>query len=106
VPWECLAEMLAIAVSDRGEDSVLQSVACDLGSSLVSLGLNLDAWQEVSTEGSIRSAIAAAAKRKKWFKNIEMGRELARVVAQALPEIGESATFCTLSEIERWAYDT
>lgn len=107
LPWDSLQSFLETAIDERGENSVLSSVSHHLGHNVVSLGASLDTWISDSvTEDQIRTAIGRAAKSKgsAWFKDLNTGERLARIVAAALPQIPESELAKGLDSVEGWAY--
>jgi hypothetical protein len=49
-------------------------------------------------------ALASAAKKNSWFKNVSLGIRVGEIVADALPTISNSPTANTLSNIMKWIY--
>jgi hypothetical protein len=66
-------------------------------------GSGLDDWLARFQEEDVRGAIAEAAK-KGWFKRIDLGEALGRIVVDALPSIPQTDLATTLDSLAEWAY--
>jgi hypothetical protein len=68
-------------------------------------GTNLVDWLGTDlTPEQTRDALASAAKKNSWFKNVSLGIRVGEIVADALPTISNSPTANTLSNIMKWIY--
>jgi hypothetical protein len=66
-------------------------------------GSGFDDWLAGFQEKQVRGAIAETAK-KGWFKGIDLGEALGRIVVDALPLIPQSSVATTLDSLGDWAY--
>lgn len=55
-------------------------------------------------EHVLREAIGSAANQGKWFKSIDKGEALGRLIALAIDRIPDSDLCRTMQKIEQWAY--
>ena len=118
LPFKELQKVMDLAVEILGEkledpeQAVLSRIANQLDCALTSLGKEVASWFAPNRdEAMIRQAIGAAAKddhsnkkRKGWFKDIEAGKALAKLVAAALPSIPNSDLARKLRALEDWMY--
>lgn len=107
LPWEALQKLVDAAAQMYGQEAILNAVGSKLGINLVALGPNIDSWKtEKITEAEIRKAIGQAAKTtlKGWFKDLNAGEALARVVVSALARIPISDLAGKISALEAWVY--
>lgn len=105
LPLEALAELLHLAVNDNAEQSVRDSLANRLGT-LPSTGpLSPQQWVAGGNdEETIRLAIGQIAKAKKWFKRIDHGEELARLVVKHWAMLDGTDLGQKVSGLGAWAY--
>lgn len=100
-------ELLVYARGERGDDSVNACLVNKLtGVTLADVVMEFGAWQLVHDGfgSQLRTAIAAVAADKKWFKDQRIGRGLAPIVwkiAQASPTCPLALT---LASAEAWLY--
>lgn len=104
LPWASLQTLVNAAIDERGEMSILDSIGRCLGRTLTSTGPSIDNWLSESTDVQVRAAIGQTAKQNGWFKNLNAGERLARIVVGALPEMAASAFSQSLSLLEDWVY--
>ncbi|MEW6229311.1 MAG: hypothetical protein AB1700_14670, partial [Bacillota bacterium] len=55
-------------------------------------------------EPTLRTAMGNAAKTSRWFKNLNDGERLARLVVEALPAIAHTPLGTNLLALEQWVY--
>lgn len=99
IPWPGVLEALKIASDDRGEDSLRDSVASKLGKKPTELGY-ISSWKETV---ELRSAIGATAKKSAWFKRIDLGEALGRIVIKHLSGMATKDIEEKLSSVQVWS---
>jgi hypothetical protein len=107
LPWVALQEVVSLAVSLKGEQSVADAVRARLPRGPAISGAQIDQWKELGfEEDQIRQAIGKAAKHKDsgWFKRIDWGQGVGAIVAEALPVIPTSDLAEKLDQVAAWAY--
>jgi len=109
VPLETLQAIMNAASEIRSEQSCIDSCKTELKN----LGVNPDAvtsiviseWKQKGIdESNLRKAIGNAAKVSKWFKNLNDGETLAKLVVAVLPAIADSPLGIKLCDLEKWVY--
>ena len=100
---------VAFAVRDSevsAQNSVWDSVKAQLAISENSPKGDIHEWTDWDTEEQqkFRVALGKAAKKKKWFKNIDGGEKLAEIVGPVLPQIESTDLARKLNELERWVH--
>lgn len=86
---EGIAAILDIVIEDKGIESVAGALSSRLHTSLPQD--EIGRWRELANDADYRSALAATAKAKGWFKREDRGMELGEVVWQfrdSLPDSG------------------
>ena len=107
LPFDRLGEVINLAISLFGEESVLDTICNRLGQSRQTVGNDIDSWiKNGLSEHQIRIAIGKAAKSKEWFKKIDPAEQLGKIVALALPTIPSSDLAEKLMGIAAWAYES
>ena len=99
--------LVYVAVDEFGEDRVLDAIRTKLGKSISALGTDNNNWiDNGNSEKSIRTAVGIAAKKtlNGWFKNINSGERLGRIVVSALDDINGTSLHKSVSQIESWIY--
>jgi len=109
LPLDRLQQVLDLAVNMDDEDqsraSIRDSAAHYLGARGSAFSLDLSASIEFGvSETEMRNALGCAAKRNGWYKNCGKGKDLAPVVAEALPVIPNSDLAVKLRQLEMWCY--
>lgn len=101
VPWETVVELINFAKESIGTDSVKDNInnACERTGLSKITGLTL---QSSCDNPGFRRAIGAAAKSKKWFKDIMRGERLAEICAPCLDQIPKTPLAKTISELRQW----
>jgi len=107
LPWHDLQQLVDSAIDEHGEQPVLSAISQRLGPTIVALGSSLNSWEaKGSSQEGIRRAIGKTAKSAKhgWFKDLNSGEVLGRIVFQALPRIPQTPLASSLALIETWVY--
>ena len=106
--WTRLKDMVNLAITNHGEESVYASICSQLGKSVNEIGRDLDTWRiNGIMEKEIREAISKASTPKKdkgWFKRIDYGEELGELIVQDITNLQDKETASVLSKIEDWIY--
>jgi len=109
VPLAALQALVDMGCEIKGEQSCVDSCKTELaklgvdGSAVTNT--NIGEWQTNGIdEPTLRAAIGNAAKTSGWFKNLNDGRRLAGVVAEALPQIAATPLGVKFRSLEAWAY--
>jgi len=105
LPWEALKDMVALAATIGGHESVFDSICARLKVKQADIGSNVDAWlQRDISEERIRKAIGASAKEKGWFKRIDHGEDLGRIVVAELAKIPDKDLRLKVDQLDKWLY--
>lgn len=85
LPWEGVARIIELAILERGEQSVQDTIKNYLGEQKIILQGDPIEWNKQMEEKELRKAMGIAAKEagkssKGWFKRIDLGEELASIV--------------------------
>lgn len=91
---------------DDGKGSLLQSLADRAKKpEAAKLGPELQLWlQGGLSEPDLRVAFGKCAKTDGWFKNLNDGHFLGKVIGETLPTIPNSSLAKTLNDLEAWIY--
>jgi putative ATP-dependent endonuclease of the OLD family len=84
LPWEGVLDVLELAVEERGEQSVRDSVISRVDRNGGLAGRAFREWQESQP---LRQAIGLAAKNGSWFKRIDSGQRLGEIIYRYLDQI-------------------
>ncbi len=107
--WNTLMRMVDLGIEIKGEQSVYESIWSKIGKPKRPAQNNLADWLTSGiTEAEIRRAIGEAAKSKGdkgWFKRIDFGEELGKLIIEDLPNLEGKETLKILSQIESWIYE-
>jgi len=105
LPWKALKNMVALAIGIGGEQSVFDTICAALKVKRADIDSDIDALLQrgISEEG-IREAIGASAKAKKWFKRIDHGEDLGRIVAAELANIPDKDLRLKVDQLGEWLY--
>jgi hypothetical protein len=111
LPQEGLAELLKLACAARGCDSIGTVVSDILGTAKPVDPSKLESWYALGvSDPDFRAAFGRGAKgtedRKGWFKSIEGGYALGRIIVGHLDELKDSPLAAKLREAEVWCYDS
>jgi hypothetical protein len=109
LPMRDLQELLTLVFETKDEDgkgSLLQSLAARAKKpEAARLGPNLQLWlQGGLSEANLRLAFGKSAKTDGWFKNLNDGQLLGKVIGGTLPQIPYSSLAKTLNGLEAWIY--
>lgn len=98
LPWQGVLEALQIAIDERGEDSIRDSVASKLGKKPSEVG-NITTWADSK---EFRLAIGFSANSQKWYKRIDFGEELGRIIIKHLATMKTKDIEHKLESIKAW----
>lgn len=105
VPWESLKEIVALAVQTKGEGSVFDKICSSLGANRVDIGADIDNWRERGySEHRIREAVGESAKQGEWYKRIDHGEDLGRIVVKGLADMPGQDLTLRIEDLGRWIY--
>jgi hypothetical protein len=106
VPLETLQEILDAALRHPESDvqGELACIASRLGIPRLTTQVVADWIAGGSSEDSVRLAIGSAAKKRSWFKRIDLGEELGGMALGALHMVPQSELGKQLAEIKAWLY--
>jgi putative ATP-dependent endonuclease of the OLD family len=103
--WDVLKDMIDLAVKNFGEESVYAVICNELGQQAIKIGKDLDTWLANGiTEKEIRTAISKASIDKNWFKRIDFGEELGKLIIKDISNLRGKDTMSVLCKIEDWIY--
>lgn len=108
LPWEQFKQTVLLAMDFKTPESIRDAVFAQLGSTPKGVGFDPDEWVKSGyNEDQVRSSFGKAATKdtQKWFKSIEHGEKLGRIVAEALPEINQTDLAVKLNQLGKWAYE-
>ncbi len=101
---EQLDAFVKAAFEHVGESSVLDQIGHQLNANLHCAPRSVQAWRDSFGDEVVRAAIGKAAKKGGWFKNLNEGFALGRIVADALPRIALTPLAQSIRKIEAWVY--
>lgn len=105
VSWNALKSIVGLGVSEKGEDSVFDTIWNRIGNPSTRASNNLNEWLANGiSEANIRIAIGVSAKEKDWFKRIDLGEELGKIVIADLPNLSGKEMLSIIEGIEGWVY--
>lgn len=106
LPLDSIQALLDEAYREIDTESVLGQVANFCGiANLGTRGTKFAEWLATDlTAEKARDALARAAKKNGWFKNVSLGTRLGEIVADALPVIPASPSAETLEKLMSWIY--
>ena len=106
LPLQELKKMVQLAMDIVSSNTaVIDAICFRLGSDRTAIGSDIDSWIASGiSEGKIREALGRAAKTKEWFKRIDSGEQLGKLVVSSLPNIQSSDLAAKLISIGNWAY--
>ena len=109
LPFLDLQSLFEKACQIHNEARVLENCRAESkeqfdGKDMVS-GPKLDAWKKAgASETSVRQLIGLVAREKAWFKDLNAGNALGKVVVNALPKIPKTDLAAKLKLVEQWVY--
>ena len=107
LPCGALERLVRLAIElVEDQEAVISAIAAQLPVGPVRLETpDVLSWVSSAMPiGAIREAIGKAAKKKKWFKDIEKGQRLGDLVGEFLPNMEGSDTAAKTAELEAFAY--
>jgi energy-coupling factor transporter ATP-binding protein EcfA2 len=106
VSWQALKDIVCLAATLHGQESVLDSICNELGKPRPAFGNDMDAWNSSGiSEDIIRKAVGKAAKLKGWFKRIDFGVELGKIVVAELDCLAGKDLKAKIDELSKWIYE-
>lgn len=100
LPWEGVVQVVRFAVDEYGAQSVIDTVAN--ASSGGSLTEDPTQWDDTA---DLRRAIEEVAKRKGWFKRVDLAEKLSEVVVRHIDEIREKPLGQTIEALRKWSHE-
>lgn len=95
LPWEAIKELIDIAVTLHGQQSVIDQV--------ISVKNTIpNSFNEWADSNDMRSALSIAAHKKEWFKTISYAEKVGEVVAKYLDKIEDKDLSKKISAIRSW----
>jgi ABC-type thiamine transport system ATPase subunit len=105
LPLEGVQQLLDIAVEEWGEPQVLDAVRSKLPDDAHADGSDLQTWiGKGVAEADARLAFAAAARKKEWFKRVDLGSRMGEVIVSNAENLQGTDTWSKLEQLRRWAY--
>jgi len=98
LPWAGVAAILKLAIEFYGEESVKDAIAARLQKKGTEFE-PIENWTETS---ELRQAIGITAKQKDWFKRIDLGEDLGRVIVQHISSIPNSGLAEKIQSLRNW----
>ena len=106
MPWPAIHELIKLAVSYKGEESVLSSIK--LGLSLIGKtdNLNVDEWHfDDRQQGEGRTILGEIAKKNSWYKNIDQGEGVGQIIMKYYDPAGATTDLVrVVTELKQWIY--
>ena len=109
IPITKLQNLVEAASETKGKRSCIDSCNAELtnlgvtSSELFETYID-DLLQNGMDEHTLRKAVGNAAKASRWFKNLNDGEKLAKLVVEVLPDIANTPLWITLDVLEKWVY--
>jgi len=103
--WDALKKMVELGVEAKGEQSIYETIGNKLGKTNLLSSTNMEDWlsKDISKE-DIRRIIGEIAKTKGWFKRIDLGENLGKLILKDLENLSGKETARLLEQIESWIY--
>lgn len=103
--WGILKKMVELGAEEKGEQSVCETIGSKLGIPFTSSNINIDDWLKNGVQHEdIRKAIGEVAKTKGWFKRIDLGENLGKLILDDLENLRDKEAIKLLEKIEGWIY--
>lgn len=104
VPWETVRQLVNYAAECKSTDSVLATTRATCIAEGIPEIADLTLPQNLESE-QLRAVLGKTAKERSWFKNIERGEEVARLIYPCLEKISGKPLAQHLSAIRKWVDD-
>lgn len=109
LPLQALQTLLKTASEVYGEQNCFGSCRTELGKLGGNIadakGTDIFGWSRNGiSEPVLRAAIGNASKVSGWFKNLNDGQRLARIVVEALPAVAGTPLAANVRALEQWVY--
>lgn len=103
LPWAGVAQVVEAAFEHCGRDEVVHILASGLRVGTERLAVAPQAWPGADvTELALRQAIGRSAKTRGWFKRVDLGEALTRVVVDHLPAIPDTDLARKVAALKDW----
>jgi len=99
LPWESLIKMVNLAIEENGLQSIITHINNEL-SKETQQNNPVEIWIE---SDDLRTAIGLSAKKKNWFKRINLGEQLGVIITECLDSIKTKDLGMKLSILQDWA---
>jgi hypothetical protein len=99
LPWEGVKDIIRLAIQEKGKESIIDALKNRLSSSLPSLSQSFDSWID---DGNLRKAIGEVAKKNRWFKNVDLGEALCRIVTKYIDNVSETDLYKKIKLLRDW----
>jgi len=103
LPWAGFIDLYNLAASYEGERTVCGSV-CDVLGVDYANGDGPHSWLETINDETIRIAFAQTAKKRSWFKRVDRGIDLGRLVDRNWDAMVGTDLMQTLEVVKQWVY--
>ena len=107
LPISHLNNVLNAAADEYGDTNIIDAVGNRLGKDVTQYGTDISLWIDSGlSESDIRAAIGQTAKKhsKGWFKDLNTGERLGKIVIEGLDEIPDKPLTESFKRIENWIY--
>ena len=107
LPWDGFVAMARLALDEHGENHVQAKMAHQLGCQPGEVPADPDRWRTLSSEATVRTAFAKAAKarRAEWFKRVDRAEKLGELVTRHWDSIVGEHLGVGIAQLKRWVYD-
>jgi putative ATP-dependent endonuclease of OLD family len=99
LPWEGVIEVLSVAIDERNEQSVRDSIKSRLGGNVALVQGTFHEWRDSQ---ALREAVGVAAKNGTWFKRIDTGERLGEIVCRYVEQIPETDLAHKIIALRLW----
>ncbi|HHL40508.1 MAG TPA: hypothetical protein ENJ37_08375 [Deltaproteobacteria bacterium] len=106
LPWDGVVDVVNLAMNVWGEDSVRDAIATRLEAhSERKLTNNPSDWLGLGpNDDDFRKAIGDAAKKKGWFKRVDLAEDLSEIVIKYYVNIKETDLGQKIAALQKWAH--
>lgn len=102
LPTSAIDTLVQIAGERLSARTVRDQLAEFLGVQANTLSEDPSSWWDGRDETTLREVLAKAAKKRSWFKRLELGREVGKVVASHLHSVSTTDTAQVLERLRVW----
>ncbi len=110
LPWAGVVEAVVLATELHGGEHVRAQVASALlegSNNPADLGEDVNTWPTTHAEQDLRQALGRAAKSKSnaWYKRVDLGAELGKIIASHLSSIPTSDLALKIDAVRKWIFN-